>query len=442
MGRPQFEDSWKGVFEGAESAVPDSVWDKVEMDFVRMENKTNKTRVIFYQRLAAMVALFALMMASYIAYDRATDGSEELQIAQQSKPSDSSEAIKNSIEAEANSTFESTERKGDQVGNTGLPTGVAKTNSTNTLTTSNSKLVTTTDTNVPTHKFYPKSDLTAFIPDLPGIEVKIKSKGFYAPNFPRELPAMPSYLMASNKNGKANEAVYASLGFAGGSYNPGSATSSPSSLSRMASQSSFISAQAEPQSARATIGTAYSIGVNSGKQLSKRWAIQGGLGYMVQNIDYTSNYTSVGFDNTLRAAVTEYADTETMIAIGPPYSIRSTNKYLSIPVQVGYKLVDRKIGLQLNAGVATDLFLSNTLKDESGMTESYTQGAGKESPYRSVNWSGLMGLELSHKLAERYRVALVPGIRYTFNSALKDNSQVSYNPFVLDVGLRVKYIFK
>lgn len=441
MGRPQFEDSWKGVFEGAESAVPDSVWDKVEMDLVRMENKTNKTRVVFYQRLAAMVALFALMMASYITYDRATDDSEGLQIALQNKSSDISGANENSIGAEVKPAIENSEREGDKIENAGQPTGVTKTNSTNTSTVGNSNLM-TGPANVNTQKSYSQSDLTAFIPDWPAIEVKLKSKGFYEPNFPRELPAMPSYLMASSKNDIANEAVYASLGFAGGSYNPGTVASEPSSLSRMASQSSFISAQAEPQSARATIGTAYSIGVNTGKQLSKRWAVQGGLGYMVQNIDYTSNYTSIAPDNTLRAAVTEYADTETMIAIGPPYSIRSINKYLSIPIQVGYKLVDRKIGLQLNAGVATDLFLSNTLKDESGMTESFTQGAGKESPYRSVNWSGLMGLELSHKLAERYRVALVPGIRYTFNSALKDNTQVSYNPFVFDVGLRVKYIFK
>ncbi|MEP2671511.1 MAG: outer membrane beta-barrel protein [Cyclobacteriaceae bacterium] len=443
MGRPQFEDSWKGVFEGAESAVPDSVWDKVEMDLVRMENKTNKTRVVFYQRLAAMVALFALMMASYIAYDRTSDDGGALQIAQQNQSSENSEANLNSNTTEAKPVLETPDTEGVRGKNTGVPTTrvVAKTNSTNTSTVGNSNLM-TAPANVNTQKSYRQSDLTAFIPDWPAIEVKLKSKGFYEPNFPRELPAMPSYLMASSKNDNANEAVYASLGFAGGSYNPGTVASEPSSLSRMASQSSFISAQAEPQSARATIGTAYSIGVNTGKQLSKRWAVQGGLGYMVQNIDYTSNYTSIAPDNTLRAAVTEYADTETMIAIGPPYSIRSINKYLSIPVQVGYKLVDRKIGLQLNAGMATDLFLSNTLKDESGMTESFTQGAGKESPYRSVNWSGLMGLELSHKLAERYRVALVPGIRYTFNSALKDNTQVSYNPFVLDVGLRVKYIFK
>ncbi|MEQ9413359.1 MAG: hypothetical protein RIF39_05985, partial [Cyclobacteriaceae bacterium] len=91
MSRLQFEDNWKGVFEGAEFAVSESVWEKVEMDLVKMENKTNKTRVIFYQRLAAMVALFALMMATYIAYDSTSEHVGELQIAEDNISSDTKE---------------------------------------------------------------------------------------------------------------------------------------------------------------------------------------------------------------------------------------------------------------------------------------------------------------------------------------------------------------
>ncbi|MEZ4946045.1 MAG: outer membrane beta-barrel protein [Cyclobacteriaceae bacterium] len=440
MGKLQFEDNWKDVFEGAEYAVSESVWEKVEMDLVRMENKTNKTRVIFYQRVAAMVALFALMMAAYIAYERAPLGADELQIAENNISADT-----NGIEDTSASMNEglNTSKKGDNNidNHTGTTSSLKSRRAvilSNTSSTSLISEVAFVDLN-PVHK---TSHLIAFVPDFPSVEVKIKSKNFYEPNFPRQLPAMPSYLMTSSKSDKGNDKLYASLGFAGGSYSPGAVSSSPSSFSRMTGKDSFIMAQVEPQSEQASIGTAYSIGVNAGKQLSKRWAIQSGLGYVVQNIDYTSNYTSVAPDNSLRATVADYADNETMIAISPPYSIRSVNKYLSIPVQVGYKLVDRKIGLQLNAGISTDFFLNNTLRDDSGLTESYTQSAGERSPYRSINWSGLMGLELSHQLADRYQVALVPGIRYALNSALKDDAEVSYNPLVLDVGLRVKYIFK
>ncbi|MEQ8364256.1 MAG: outer membrane beta-barrel protein [Cyclobacteriaceae bacterium] len=437
MSRLQFEDNWKGVFEGAEFAVSESVWEKVEMDLVKMENKTNKTRVIFYQRLAAMVALFALMMATYIAYDSTSEHVGELQIAEDNISSDTKE-IENAS-GSLNQGFVASKK--EDIDNV-VTTSSSQQGSRAALHSNTRSGLVNEATSADERPFHLLSDLIAFVPDFPPVEVKIKSKDFYEPNFPRKLPAMPTYLMASNTNDKGNEKLFASLGFAGGSYNPGAVSSSPSALSNMASRDSFIMAQAEPQSEQASMGTAYSIGVNAGKQLSKRWAIQSGLGYMVQNIDYTSNYTSVTPDNSLRAAVSEYADTETMIAISPPYSIRSVNKYFSVPFQVGYKLVDRKIGLQLNAGVSTDFFLNNTLKDDSGLTESYTQSAGDGSPYRSVNWSGLMGLELSHQLADRYQVALVPGIRYALSSVLKDDARVSYNPLVLDVGLRLKYIFK
>jgi len=441
MGKPQFENNWREVFEGAESAVPDAVWDKVEMDLVRMENKTNKTRVIYYQRLAASVALFALMMAAYIAYDRSKVADEELQMAEQSIANKEggfkkeSEFLKENLIA---SSSEGSNEIGDE--EAVVPSARVSQGTKTPSITSGSIVgeVSQANDRLVQNK---QEDLVAFVPDFPYTEIKIKRKTFYEPNFPRKLPAMPSYLMASNKK-EENKMVYASLGFAGGSYSPGSVSSAPSSLSRMAVQSSFIMDQVEPQSAQASMGTAYSIGVNAGKQLSRRWAIQSGLGYVVQNIDYTSNYTSISPDNSLRATVADYAYTETMIAIAPPYSIRSVNKYLSIPIQVGYKLVDRKIGLQLNGGLSTDLFINNTLRDDSGLTESYTQSAGKDSPYRSVNWSGMMGLELSHQLADRYQVALVPGVRYSLNSALKNNAEVSYNPLVLDIGLRVKYLFR
>lgn len=458
MGKPQFEDNWKGVFDRAESHVPESLWDKVEMDLVRLENKTNKTRVIYYQRLAAMVALFALMMASYIAYDRASTSSEEAQVAEQKitdsrvdnsngdleqKTEKNSSDSDTSLMAQATDTDNSMGKVKPSITGSNMKSMVKATLLAN-VSGEQSEIQKEGNTNAVTtaaNESFFQSEVLAFIPEIPGVEVKIIQQDFYEPNFPRKLPAMPSYLMASNKNERENERVYASLGFAGGSYDPGSVSSSPSNFSSRASQNSFLMAEVEPQSAQATMGTAYSMGVNAGKQISERWVVQSGLGYVVQNINYVSNYSSVGEDNALRATVADYADSETMIAISPPYSIRSINKYLMVPVQVGYKLIDRKIGLQLNAGVSTDFFLSNTLEDESGMTENYKQVAGEGSPYRSINWSGMMGFELSHKLAERYQIALVPGVRYAVNSVLKDDAQVAYNPLILDVGFRVKYTF-
>jgi hypothetical protein len=112
-----------------------------------------------------------------------------------------------------------------------------------------------------------------------------------------------------------------------------------------------------------------------------------------------------------------------------------------VPVQAGYVLVDRKVGLQINSGVSTDFFMQNTLTDKSGQMASFSSSAGEESPYRAVSWAGLVGTELSYKIATQYRISIAPGLRYSLNSVLKSDVNSS-NPLVWDVGFRFRYIFK
>ena len=130
-----------------------------------------------------------------------------------------------------------------------------------------------------------------------------------------------------------------------------------------------------------------------------------------------------------------------VVAVSSPYEINSVNEYLSVPIQAGYLLVDRKIGLQLNSGFSTDFFMQNTLTDKSGQMASFSSNAGNDSPYRTVSWAGLLGTELSYKIAAQYRISIAPGLRYSLNSVLKSDA-ASTNPLVWDVGFRFRYIIK
>jgi hypothetical protein len=188
-----------------------------------------------------------------------------------------------------------------------------------------------------------------------------------------------------------------------------------------------------------------------GTRLSKRWTIQGGLNYLTQSSDYIATNVVAG-DNfqTLKAEsineldkLPQLADAYASSKLTPtfPYSVNNNVKFFSVPVQAGYLLVNKKFGLQLNAGVSTDLFLENTITPEGGSLNVTTQGRGEDSPYRSVNFSGLMGTEFSYRFGTHYRVALNPGLRYPLNSVYKNDVGVQSTPLTFDVGLRFKYIF-
>jgi hypothetical protein len=195
------------------------------------------------------------------------------------------------------------------------------------------------------------------------------------------------------------------------------------------------------QSKPSSTGAAYSMGVTVGKKISDRWVLQTGINYMNQMLSYTSNFATYTSSNELKASVADYADRNSAVTVTQPYRINSSMEYVSVPLQAGYLIVDRKIGLQLNAGIASDIFLRNTLQDQSGQAAKYSEGSGESSPYRTFNWAGLASTELSYKIGDHYRISLMPGMRYSFQPSLKSSTAIT-TPFVLDIGFRFKYIFK
>jgi hypothetical protein len=265
------------------------------------------------------------------------------------------------------------------------------------------------------------------------------------------LKDLENELSGADKRSKkdfSKEKLWTSIGFAAGAYNSvnasATAPSTSSSMSYAADDPKSGTMAATTSQTKAS-GVAYTVGLNVGGQISNRWVLQGGVNYMAQMSEYTSSQ-AVQESGTFKAAsVNELrSDAQAMsdekFVPTAPYSVNNTNEYVSIPVQAGYMILKRKVVLQLNAGIATDLFLQNTIDPEGNMTKT-TSGAGSDSPFRSVNFSGLFGSELSYRFNDHYRVGLNPAIRYPFNSIYKDDLGVESTPLTFDIGLRFRYIF-
>src|SRR5690606_352990 len=96
-------------------------------------------------------------------------------------------------------------------------------------------------------------------------------------------------------------------------------------------------------------GYSYSMGVNIGTRLSERWVLQGGVNYLTQSSEYTANnvvLTSASYQQRFKpAAINELMhqdaqDLSNKIVYSAPYNVNNSMRYLSIPMQAGYLLVD------------------------------------------------------------------------------------------------------
>ena len=250
-----------------------------------------------------------------------------------------------------------------------------------------------------------------------------------------------------NQTKKKTENLWTSVGFAAGGVSANNPSVAPVPSNALYSLNSASTASTQSKAS----GLSYSVGVSVGTKLANRWVLQGGINYLTQSYDYTANSVVVvnnNFAAPKAASINEFfapqsldAGASTTVAQTFPYNVNNNVRFVNVPLQAGYLVVNKKFGLQLNAGVSTDVFLQNTITPDGGGLTKTTQGSGTESPYRSLNFSGLMGTEFSYKLGDRYRLSLNPGFRYPFNSVYKSNTGVDSTPLTFDVGLRFRYIF-
>jgi hypothetical protein len=253
----------------------------------------------------------------------------------------------------------------------------------------------------------------------------------------------------------APEKLWTSVGFAAGSFNTinSSVSNSSSGTSMMIPDARKDAVdQVANQQAKAS-GSSYSVGVSLGTRISSRWVLQGGLNYMTQASDYTASAVGRTADNESfqaqsvnsimsadKQSSAQYAMLSNVVPTAP-YNVNNSLQFVSVPVQAGYLLVNRKVGVQLNGGLSTDLFIQNTITPDGENLEKETKGNGSDSPYRTVNFSGLVGTEFTYRFSKHYRLALNPGLRYPLNSIYKSDQPVTAAPLTFDIGLRFRYIF-
>jgi hypothetical protein len=476
MERQGFEDSWKEAFKDSEVIPSDNVWTNVELDLERAKATILRKRLVRYQLLAAASILFSIGVGVSVFVSNKNDNQNLVATTQSPVTTKSSESVKSATEKSTD--FKN--QAADATSNNKIAEEKNQPLIKSEQTQANSKKVTNENTtaeieknNALRNEIFISSESTTSIantyPEVPS-SVANKKATLVAVSQPvlhveRNTNADPVALMmaklerrekeiageqASEENPKKNltEKLWSSVGVAAGSFRSVNSGASPS-LANSATNSALASSIAN-QETKAS-GVAYSMGVNLGKKIAERWIVQGGFNYLNQTSEYTQqslvqtqNFTAfrpASISELNQLAAGDAPDQKTAIT-SAPYDVNNNVRYLSIPVQAGYLIINRGVGLQMNAGVSTDLFLQNTISATSDgeRVDPVKAGIGQNSAFRPWNFSGLMGTEVSYKFGKHYRIALNPGLRYPFSSIYKSDFYKS-SRLTYDIGLRFRYIF-
>jgi hypothetical protein len=158
-------------------------------------------------------------------------------------------------------------------------------------------------------------------------------------------------------------------------------------------------------------------------------------------IDNPSSNRKIAYQ-ALNSATIESAGVNTVNLSGDEIKLNYTYEFVSLPVSLGYYLIDKKFDWMLMAGLSTDIFLKNTFSDENGLFETTTITAGEDSPYNRSYLNGTFGTQFGMSFSERYRVSLEPSYRLGLTEFTKESATGISQPSSFYVTAGISYFFR
>ncbi len=441
LNRDIFENEWELAFNNAELVPSENLWTRVELTLANAEGGSFKRRLFIFKILAAASVSFAMIVGGWQVYESFIEPSNYA-IASKVVPESSMELNQfDNQKFEAHANAKSRESTGGQG------------------TITNDEL-SKTDPSILEQRFNPlirKTTSKANSKEVSSVVVLEQTKisnQLDKQSTPNELVALtinldleepsivefkmvPWLSYVSNSKRRTNPSnLWAGINMSAGNYQPnqnGSKGFASEALTNVGSGSSSERAVITDEQMGRSIG----VGLNVGKQMTNKFALLSGFNYLQQTTTSQSNI--VASKGTDRYTVSDLASAQanSQLELTDTYEINNTYEIISIPIQAGYLLLDRRFDIMILGGVANDLFLQKRVTDNASDANSTTATA-TDNGYSIYSISGLFGTELSYAISESYSISLQPQVRQAFTSFTPNDNK----PTVLEVGFKFKYIIK
>ncbi|HLP63374.1 outer membrane beta-barrel protein [Flavobacterium sp.] len=199
-----------------------------------------------------------------------------------------------------------------------------------------------------------------------------------------------------------------------------------------------------------TYNTNMSYGVGVNYAVSKKVKIRTGIN--VLNVDYDTQgivfyqqenaKTMKNINPTTQGAMIQikplsYVDTQLDRVVSERFDGVLTQKmgYIEMPVELSYKVLDKKFGVELIGGFST-LYLNNNevfLK-----TDGFNLKIGEANNLNNIHFSSNFGVGFNYKLFKNFDARIEPSFKYQINTF---SSTTEFRPYIFGVYSGVSYRF-
>jgi hypothetical protein len=189
-------------------------------------------------------------------------------------------------------------------------------------------------------------------------------------------------------------------------------------------------------------------GIQAAGWVGKKWVLQGGVQYgNYRSSTVAGTYVDAG---TAQAYPLHYANfSPDKIQSGrpgsrmaAPVSATNTFEFISVPLRIGYVVIDKKIGLLLSPGISSEIFLKNQISDENRQLSTYTVYGGEDSPFNTVHFRGTFGAQVYYKLSEHYLISIEPNYQHSITDFNKEGAMFRSRPSNLGLSAGFRYIIR
>ncbi|MCX7551379.1 outer membrane beta-barrel protein [Xanthomarina sp. F2636L] len=153
----------------------------------------------------------------------------------------------------------------------------------------------------------------------------------------------------------------------------------------------------------------------------------------LRNINLSEGYkslTAISADNLSVGQIDNSLSPKSNAAISQRIS------YFEVPVELSYRIGNKKLGLNLIAGFSSFILDGNEVYSELNDENTYI---GEANNIKSMSFSTNFGVGLDYKFTEKFKFNLEPTFKYQLNAF--ENTSGNFNPYIIGVYTGFSYKF-